>query len=162
MSTLSDVVTDLRTARESVFRLECRQDYPDDPQWQTYLAGGDWTANDDLAGWRELVSANRERGVTMTRVHVVTIPWTPYVRFEVGQHYPYNLAFGEKVRLVHAEQPWSYPDFQLIDDERAWLLDYDPSGKLSAVRAAERTLPTLRKWRDEALATSVPVVPATV
>lgn len=155
MSELDDLVGALRTAEVSVFRLEARQDYADDPQWQAFLAGKAWEKNDDLEAWCDLVRSNTARGVVMERVHVVTQPWTPYVRFEVEQHYPYNRAAGEDVRVVHAEEPWDAPDFWLVDDERAWILLYDSRGAMTVVRASERSLPSLRRWRDQTLAGNV-------
>lgn len=154
MSDLDDLVDALRGARLSVFRLEVRQHYADDPQWQAFLAGEAWDKNDDLAAWTELVRSNVDRGVTMQRVHVVTQPWTPYVRFEVEQHYPHNRDAGEDVRLVHAEEPWDAPDFWLVDDLRAWLLVYDSNDAMTVVRADERALPALRQWRNQAVASS--------
>lgn len=154
MSGVDELVDALRGAQFSVFRLEARQDYADDPQWQAFLAGQDWEKNVDLAAWTELVRSNVARGVTMQRVHVVTRPWTPYVRFEVEQHYPHNREAGEDVRLAQAEQTWDAPDFWMVDDTRAWLLIYDSDGAMTIVRAAERDLPTLRQWRDQALAST--------
>lgn len=152
MSELDDLVSALRTAEVSVFRLEARQDYTDDPQWQAFRAGQEWEDNDDLSAWCELVGSNTARGVTMVRVHVVTRPWTPYVRFEVEEHYPHNRDAGEDVRVLHTERPWDAPDFWLIDDTRAWMLVYDPDGVMTVVRASDRSLPPLRQWRDQALA----------
>ena len=152
MTELDALVAALRGAQRSVFRLEARQHYGDDPQWQAYVAGERWQDNADLAAWCDLVRANTARGVSMQRVHVVTQPWSPYVHFEVEQHYPFNQGAGEGVRLVHAAEQWNAPDFWLVDDRCAWLLDYDPDGTMTVVRATEQELPTLREWRDRAVA----------
>ncbi|MEJ2860556.1 DUF6879 family protein [Actinomycetospora flava] len=158
MSDLAKLVEAISSARTSVFRLEARQHYADDPQWQSYERGEAWQRNADLRAWTEIVSSARARGVTMQRVHVLTEPWTPYVRFEVEQHYPHNLAAGEDVRLVRAGRPWSVPDFWLIDDHRGWLMHYEDDGTLGViVQATDRALSALRSWRDEALAASTPV-----
>lgn len=158
VTVLDDLVHGLRTAQTSVFRAEYRQDYPDDPQWQSYRRGDDFTANDDLRAWCRLVSANTNRGVTMQRVHLVTEPWTPYVTFEVDQHYPFNIAAGEDVRLLTVPAPSARRDFWLIDDKQGWLLDYDTDGAMTVVEASERALPILRVWRDDALSASEPMV----
>jgi len=157
VTALEELVTALRSARELVFRLESEQDYPDDPQWIAYQAGQAWEQNEDLAEWTSLVRANRDRGVPMERVHVVVPPWTDYVRFEVERHYPHNLAAGEDVRLVHAARPWPVPDFWLVDYTRAWLLDYDRDGNMTVIEATERSLPYLRRCRQDARAASVPL-----
>ncbi|MGQ0575958.1 MAG: DUF6879 family protein [Pseudonocardia sp.] len=159
MSDLDELVDALRGAQRSVFRLEARQDYPDDMQWQAFIGGHDWEKNDDLAAWTELVRSNVARGVMMRRVHVVTRPWTPYVRFEVEQHYPHNREAGEDVRLVQVEDVWDAPDFWMVDDRRAWLLVYDTGGRMTVVRAAEDALVVLRQWRDQALAGAVGLHP---
>lgn len=161
MTALDDLVRALRTAQTSVFRAEYRQNYPDDPQWQSYQRGDDWTANDDLWAWCGLVRENVERGVTMQRVHVVTEPWSPYVTFEVEQHYPWNQRAGEDVRLVRARHEWRATDFWLVDDKRGWLLGYDRAGVMTPVSvsgAAE--LAALRDRRDEMLAASEPLAGA--
>jgi hypothetical protein len=159
VSDLQDLVEALRGARRSVFRLEVRQDYPDDLQWQAFLAGHDWQNNDDLSAWTELVRINVARGVTMQRVHVVTQPWTPYLRFEVEQHYPHNRLAGEDVRLLEAEREWDAPDFWMVDDSRGWLLIYAAGGAMTVLRAGEQMLPSLRRWRDQALAGAVGLSP---
>ncbi|MEJ2886183.1 DUF6879 family protein [Actinomycetospora aeridis] len=154
MAALAELASAISDARQSVFRAEYLQDYPDDPQWWAYQQGHDWTANEDLAAWCALVRANVERGVTMQRVHVVTTPWTPYVRFEIEQHYPFNLAAGEEVRLLTVLMQSARKDFWLVDDERGWLLDYADDGTMTVIEASERTLPILRDWRDAALGMS--------
>lgn len=151
MTALADLVEALRTAQRSVFRLEVGQHYDDDPQWQSYRRGERWWDNADLRAWCDLVRANHERGVSMRRVHLVIPPWTAYVRFEVGEHYPYNRRAGEDVQIVEVETPWEAPDFWLVDDQRAWLLDYAEDGAMTVVPAAEQDLPELRAWRDRAL-----------
>lgn len=161
VTVLDDLVHALRTAQTSVFRAEYRQDYPDDPQWQSYQRGDDWTANDDLWAWCDLVSANTDRGVAMQRVHVVTEPWSPYVAFEVEQHYPWNQRAGEDVRLVRARHPWRVTDFWLVDDQRGWLLDYTRAGVMRPVPVpGEAELEALRDRRDEALAAAEPLTGA--
>jgi hypothetical protein len=50
-------------------------------------------------------------------------------------------------------------DYWLFDDERLWLMDYDPTGAFLAARLVDDavTVDRPRRWRDAALARSVPL-----
>lgn len=157
MTAFEDLLDALQTAQTSTFRLEGHQDYPDDELWQMHQRGEWWEQDPDLAEWCALVSANADRGVTMTRVRLVTEPWTDYTRWEIEQHFPHNLRAREDIRLWHTAGGVRVPDFHLVDDSRAWLLSYDQDGAMTVVEATERALPSLRVWRDDALARSQPL-----
>lgn len=151
MTAGADLVTALRTARSSVFRLEGHQDYPDDELWQAHLRGEAWEQDPELADWCSLVSATVARGVSWTRVRVVTEPWTLYTQWEIEQHYPHNRDAGEDIRFIRTPGPWPLDDFWLVDDERAWLLFYDPHDTMIVTETNQRSLPVLRTFRDKAL-----------
>lgn len=157
MTALDDLVDALETAQRSVFRLEARQDYPDDELWQAHQRGEWWEQSADLTDWCSLVSATVDRGVTWTRARVVTEPWTPYTRWEIEQHYPHNLTAGEDIRLVRASEPWATVDFWLVDATRAWLLRYDDGSMTVTEAVPELLLPAIRTWRDRALEVATPL-----
>lgn len=157
MTALDDLVDALETAQRSVFRLEARQDYPDDELWQAHLRGEWWEQDADLSDWCSLVSAVVDRGVTWTRARVVTEPWTPYTRWEIEQHYPHNQTAGEDIRLVRDSEPWGAPDFWLVDDTRAWRLYYDSVGAMAVAEFAGDDLWVARTWRDRALNVATPL-----
>jgi hypothetical protein len=151
MTTLADVGAALAGAQHSVFRLEGRQLYPDDPAWVLHCAGEDWTADPDLDDWCALLDEVTSRA-TWQRVRIVVEPWTDYTRHEVEAQYPYSLRHGERIGLVHAFVPWDTPDYWLIDDREGWLLRYGPRGLTSVSRTANPDdLELMRDWRDRAL-----------
>jgi hypothetical protein len=152
VTALDDLLEALQTARSTVFRLEAHQDYPDDELWQAHLRGERWQQDPDLAWWSELVATNQSRGVTMSRVRVVTGEWTPYTRWEIEEHYPHNVLAGEDVRLARAQRACSHADFWLVDDERAWWLEYDEAGTMTVTEASPGSLPSLVDTRNRSLA----------
>ena len=55
------------------------------------------------------------------------------------------------MQVIEVETPWEAPDFWLVDDQRAWLLDYAGDGAMTVVPVTEQDLPELLAWRDRAL-----------
>lgn len=113
--------------------------------------------------WKRLVTSVRESGRTMSRVHVVTEPVTPYVRFSLLHGYPASVAAGEDVRILGraAAEAAGLPgrDFWLFDNELAAVLTYDSEGRAGLVELETRpaTLAELRAARDKALQLAVPL-----
>lgn len=102
----------------SAFRLEQLDHYrslvEEDP-FARYRRG----QPDDLAWrrpWLDLVAAAVAAGKTMSRVHVVTEPWSDYVAFELTVTYPPAIPVGEDIRIVPRGQ------VQLVDHD-FWLTD---------------------------------------
>lgn len=69
--------------------------------------------------WKRLVQAAVRDGKVMARVHVVDVPLSDYLRFELTCAYPANVAAGEDVRIL-ARTTW--PDLDLPDHDY-WLFD---------------------------------------
>jgi hypothetical protein len=93
-------------------------------------------------------------------VHVVTEPWTDYIRFELTQSYPPNIEAGEDIRIITAPEPWPGPDFWMFDDQRVWLMHYGEAGVLEGVEDVSASSATVRACvarKDEALAMSTPL-----
>jgi hypothetical protein len=95
-------------------------------------------------------------------VHVVRLPLTDYLRYELGT-YAENQAAGEDVRIAvvndHPELADLDRDFWLLDDELALLMDYDHDGRflrMEPIRDAV-VLRDCRRKRDLAVARSVPL-----
>ena len=65
------------------------------------------------------------------------------------------------IPIARGEWPAGVPqhDYWLFDDERLWLIDYDPVGSFEAARLVDDqvTVARHRRWRDAALAASVPL-----
>jgi Family of unknown function (DUF6879) len=151
--------------RRAWFRLETLQRYDvpyEHDDLARFLRGEpiEATAGPWQAMSREHVAAGRE----LARVHVIEEPLSDYVRYELHAYAP-NLDAGEDVRLIpvrHGAWPTGLPqhDYWLFDDERLWLMDYDPAAAFQAARLVDDppTVERHREWRDAALATSISLV----
>ena len=154
------------TYRSSVFRLETLQVYADSGEDDAIEAfeRGDLSPPPDPEqdAWEAMIRANRAAGRTMQRVHVVTEPLTPYMQFELAWAYPPNIAAGEDVRVVAAGDGWpsTLPrmDFWLFDDTEVLVARYRPDGSWLGVEQVDdpALLADARRWRDAAVAASVP------
>jgi hypothetical protein len=121
------------------FRLELRDQYvaPNEEEpFRRFLAG----RPQDLSWrqpWKDLVTAAISAGKRMERVHVVSEPWTDYIRFELTCVYPSNVAAGEDVRILPRAQASGLDlagaDFWLLDSRRAALMEYDSDGRWRSV-----------------------------
>jgi len=133
-----------RTCRGSARRLETLQDYDtggDADRMQAFLAGAPLPPPrpgkmDDLA----LIADLRKRGVYVGRVHVISRPLSPYIRYELAV-YAENVAAGEDVRIadssLHPELGRLAQDFAIFDSETAILFDYDDAGRVRGYQVAD-------------------------
>ena len=93
-------------ATRSIFRLETLQHYAGDPNFDRFLARKTWRDTESKRHWVNLVRRRVGQGVCMQRVHVVTEPWSDYIRFELTWSYPPNVAAGEDIRIVTTPGGW--------------------------------------------------------
>jgi hypothetical protein len=150
--------------RRSWFRLETLQRYDveyERAEFAAFLRGGQ--LGSEPGPWqamiREHVAARRQ----LSRVHVIEEPLSDYIRYELHAYEP-NVKAGEDVRVIPIHRgtwPAGLPrhDFWLFDDERLWIMDYDPAGAFQAARliADPASVRQHRQWRDTALAHSTPL-----
>lgn len=151
---------DFENAQESVFRLETLQHYAGDPNFDRFRAGEAWQDTDSKRHWIDLLGRRTGQGVVMQRVHVVTEPWSDYVRFELTWSYPPNVAAGEDIRIVTSPTAWPGPDFWLFDDRRVWVMHYDSDGVLVQVEdvsTSEITVQECRVRKRQALTAGAPL-----
>ena len=155
--------------RHRVFRLETL-DYYDAPNehepYARFLAGdpADWTWREP---WKRIVRETRASGRIMQRVHIVSEPVTPYIRFELLHVYPANVEAGEDVRILSRSKITptlrAAPDYWFFDDDRTAILLYDMQARIQRVKTASgstgdlRLLNFLHGVRDEALKLAVPL-----
>lgn len=147
-------------ARHSIFRLETLQHYAGDPNFTRFQTGQPWEDTASKLHWADLVRRRVAEGVAMQRVHVVTMPWSGYVRFEITWSYPHNTSAGEDIRIISDTAPWPDPDFWMFDDERVWLMHYRPDGALERVEDASTSTSTVRAClalKQRALAAGQPL-----
>ena len=165
----ADMFAVYRTATHEVFRLETLQVYSvedEADQFRTWKATGkvprDPAIEESTSAYRQAVA----RGVRVHRVHVLDLPLTPYLAYELAG-YQENTAAGEDVRIAvrsrHEELTNLTRDLALIDpgtDHAAvvWFR-YDDGGQV--IGRDLSTSPGDVTWairaRDVALAHAMPL-----
>lgn len=131
-----------RAFRTSAFRLETLQAYAEPNEsspFQNYLRGinppPSWTQE-----WCEMVASHVASGRSMRRIHVVDVPLSDYMRFEIECCYVYTGASGENIRLVDRAKlspelrASTREDFWLFDASMVMVNDYDDYGALYQAR----------------------------
>ncbi|WP_411079980.1 DUF6879 family protein [Streptomyces sp. cmx-18-6] len=149
--------------KQEAFRLETRDDYGHSGNVDAYrlFLDGEPKPEGYNTDWLDEVRKHVSAGRRMYRVHVVTRPLTPYLRYELGWGYITNSTAGEEFFILDVtEQPdplVDVGDFWLFDSTTAAPMHYTEDGEfvgadvLSGDRAAEYAA-----YRDTALAHAVP------
>ncbi|MEI5102058.1 hypothetical protein RB200_30500 [Streptomyces sp. PmtG] len=106
------------------------------------------------------VRSMTDKGKRVSRVHVLTSPWTDYLRYELAA-YPGNITAGESIGIIdRAEQTVEgLPDhdFWLFDDRSVYRMHYSDTGAfLSGELLRSDRLSEYQGYRDRALAAAVP------
>jgi hypothetical protein len=113
------------------------------------------------AEWVEQIRSHTSVGKRVYRVHILSRPLTPYLKYELGWGYRTNISGGEEFFILDTtDRPNPLPgvgDFWFFDSERPAVMHYDESG---AFLGAE-TLPDDRaeefiRYRETALAHARP------
>ena len=145
-------------AQRRMFRLETRDDYPDDYEMMARWYTGESVETSILdCQWSKNLRAMTDRGVDCTRVHVVPEPLTEYLRFEVFGYYPISSSqLGERIFILPEERItadllfWgSRTDFLLVDDTLL-VHEYDPDTGLFSSTGIVHSSDLLRTASDEA------------
>lgn len=146
----------------SAFRLEQLDHYlnpVEEEPFQRHLRG----LSDDLAWrrpWLDLVAEATAAGKTMTRVHVVTEPWTDYTEFELTVAYPPAVRAGEDIRIIPRGGPFVGHDFWLTEEPMTVArMIYMPDGDWTGVELTDHpdVVAQYVTWRAEAIAASIPL-----
>ncbi|MFC4630475.1 DUF6879 family protein [Promicromonospora alba] len=146
------------------FRLETLDDYSQSggvDAYQAFLAGEPQPESYKSADWVDTVRNITRAGKRIYRVHVLSRPLTPYLRFELGWGYHRNAAAGEEFFILDTtdrENPIpDAPDFWLFDGQTAGAMNYDGQGKyLGAEFPGPDRLSEFLAYRDTALAHAEP------
>jgi hypothetical protein len=146
--------------RESAFRLETLQTYAvpqEDAAWQAFLRGRPVPARTPSTNpWLRRVASHRAAGRRIFRAHIVDVPLSPYIRFEL-QGYRDNQAAGEDIyitpRQAHPGLADLSQDWWLFDDHFLVIMHYNDDGEfLDAEQApAGVDVGEYRRHRDLAL-----------
>lgn len=150
------------------FRLELLDAYEvasDGGQFGRYIAGQPAPGPDVFGPWLERLRAELAAGVTRQRVHVVTRPLSPYLRYECEWGYTATAGAGEDIRILdltgHALPAWIPPrDFWLIDDQYVVEMHYDQAAQFGGAVVLDQThVPAHRAARDQLVAAAEPFGP---
>ncbi|MGK8522030.1 DUF6879 family protein [Nocardia asteroides] len=122
------------TVRTSAFHLEVRDAYAEPEESEPFrrFLDGEPEPPDgyDKSDWLDLIARLADRGVTMSRVRVVSVPHSDYQRwlFSVTGS---SVAAGEDIRYVPRHLAGRVPpdDWWLFDGERVAFNVVDHSGK---------------------------------
>lgn len=157
------------TFRESAFRLETLQYYvlaEDEPRRQAFREGRPLPPRPGKAESMRMVRDAVAAGKQVRRVHVVDLPLSDYMRYELAV-YPENIAAGEDVRITRRA---SHPGLAVLDTD-FWLFDaetkrpavvwfrYTPGGQIVSRDYSDdpAEVSRARDQRDLALAHSLPL-----
>lgn len=125
-----DVFALCENVTEEAFRLETRQRYNvgyEEPLVRAFEEGRPQPENESITRHITSVNSFRAAGKRDYRVHVLELPLTPYLRYELSV-YPESIEAGEEILI--ADRAW-HPDLaELIED--FLLLDGD-TGHASVV-----------------------------
>ncbi|MFF7232261.1 hypothetical protein BX264_4560 [Streptomyces sp. 2333.5] len=149
--------------QREAFRLETLDDYSrsgNTEAFQAFLAGQLQPAGYNEA-WVSELRSHTSRGKRVYRVHVLTRPLTPYLRFELGWGYQKNATGGEEFFILDITgQPnplEGVPDFWWFDDSTPAVMNYAEDGSfLGADVLPDERAAEFRTYRDTAMAHAVP------
>ncbi|WP_314612182.1 DUF6879 family protein [Streptomyces stackebrandtii] len=145
------------------FRLETLDDYGKSGNADAYRAflAGESQPEDYNAEWVAELRSHTGKGKRVYRVHVLSRPLSPYLRFELGWGYRKNATGGEEFFILdttgRSNPLEGMEDFWLFDERTAVVLRYDEGGAV----AGRETMPDSRAAefvavRDAALAHAEP------
>src|SRR6266699_5927293 len=157
------------TFRESAFRLETLQHYvlaEDEPRRRAFREGQPLPPRPGKTESIRMVRSAVAAGKRVHRVHVLDLPLSDYIRYELAV-YPENIAAGEDVQIaVRSAHPGLTDldtDFWLFDAETSepavvWFR-YTPDGQVISRDLSDDTgdIRRARAQRDLALAHAVPL-----
>ncbi|MFE7626321.1 hypothetical protein P8A18_15960 [Streptomyces castrisilvae] len=149
--------------RREAFRLETLSDYSRSGSVDAYrmFLDGRRKPADYNADWLDEVRGHVAAGRRVYRVHVLTRPLTPYLRFELGWGYQTNATAGEEFFILDTTELCSpvadVGDFWLFDSVAAAPMYYSDDGKfLGADVLPDERSGQYVTHRDVALSRAVP------
>jgi hypothetical protein len=150
----------------SAFRLETLDQYlveGENREYERFLAG-ECLPEDRNQAWADLIKANVSSGKTMRRVHLVTIPLSPYLRFQLSWGYPFSDVAGEQISFLDRKRLpdsglASLGDYWLFDDRQLVMMRYGPDGTYLGAELEDdpQQLATRIEARQQLLKTAIPL-----
>ncbi|MFI1252967.1 DUF6879 family protein [Streptomyces netropsis] len=151
------------TFEREAFRLETLNDYSNSGSVDAYRAflSGEPQPDGYNEAWVSELRSHTSEGKRIYRVHILSRPLTPYLRFELGWGYQKNATGGEEFFILDTTSK-SNPlegveDFWLFDERTAVVMHYDETGAITGRETipADRTQ-EFTTCRDTALAHAEP------
>jgi hypothetical protein len=125
---------------------------------QRFLAG-EPVSHADTEAWTTRVRGYLASGRRVGRVHVLTRPLAPYLRFEF-EHYGHNVEAGEDVRILdltdQGDPGLPKQDYWLFDDTRVVLMHYEQDGTQISREVFDGDPQPYVRWKNMALDASIP------
>ncbi|SPE57498.1 hypothetical protein SNS2_3169 [Streptomyces netropsis] len=163
MVTLKNLGELFDTFEREAFRLETLADYSKSGNVDAYQAflSGQPQPDDYNESWLSEVRAHTGDGKRIYRVHILSRPLTPYLRFELGWGYRRNATGGEEFFILDTtDKPnplESVEDFWLFDEGTAVVMHYDDTGAITERETMpDSRAPEFVTIRDMALAHAEP------
>ena len=120
---------------ESAFRLETLDVYTvpgEADEYRRFLAGEELPTTGE-SGWVQLVKGAIGQGKVIQRVHAISLPLTPYLKYEIEWGYVYTSLAGEDIRLINraelSPELSGLADFWLFDRKTLVIVRYDSAGR---------------------------------
>lgn len=156
-------------AGQEAFRLEAQQHYAipaEDAQFRAFTEGRPLPSDPRVNRSMQIIRTAVASGCRIRRVHVVDLPLTAYLRYEMAA-YQENIAAGEEVSIAvrswHPSLAELTEDFVLFDpvsDHPAMVwMRYDDQGQLTGRAYSDNPadLALASRHREVALAHAVPL-----
>lgn len=119
---------------ESAFRFESLDSYmiPEEAVEYRRFLNGEPLPTADKDQWGQFVRQNVADHKKIQRVHAVSMPLTPYLRFEIDWGYLFGSAAGEDIYLIDRDSApqaaQKVSDFWLFDRKTLVIMKYDSEG----------------------------------
>jgi hypothetical protein len=128
-----DFMEAFRAAKKETFRLELLDYYlvaEEKDHFEAFKKDRKFESK-SLLEWAKELETLREKGVKTKRVHVVSLPLSDYLKFEILEGYRKTF---ESIRLLSRKDyikkfDNSYKDFWLIDELELFIVNYDKEGR---------------------------------
>lgn len=163
MATRKDLGELFDTFEREAFRLETLDDYGKSGNMDAYQAflSGQPQPDGYNESWVSQVRAYTSSGKRIYRVHVLSRPLTPYLRYELGWGYRKNVTGGEEFFILDTtDKPnplEGVEDFWLFDEGAAVIMHYDAGGAVTGRETVPHSrTPDFVTIRNTALAHAEP------
>lgn len=119
-------------AKRDIFRLETLDRYVVDEEEEAFekYKRGEKFYDKEFEGWLKEIKNTVDKSIAVRRVHIVSLPLSEYVRFEIEEGYTKTQKQGEGVFMIDRQKTeGSFEDFWMFDDKIVLPMIYDKDGR---------------------------------